>query len=115
MATNHFEKKRREHERILKGLERRYDKEGQHLRQYTEDCLSIELLVKENVIDRAHGDLLRERAHHKYCAVEFGKSEEKRLLVQDKRIAARVTKIATILILVVVVFMLLLVRSCGSN
>jgi hypothetical protein len=57
-ATNHYERKRREQERILRQLERRNDKNGAPQRQYAEDMANIQMLVREGVIDAAHADIL---------------------------------------------------------
>lgn len=66
MATNPFEKQRKERERKLRGLERRYDRRGQPLRRLTEDLEIIAELLRDRVIDRDHADLLREDAQKHY-------------------------------------------------
>jgi hypothetical protein len=77
MASTHFERARREQERILKGLERKHDKAGIPLRQYTTDLANIQKLLTEKVIDRDHADLLAQNVHNMYEAYQAKGRAEK--------------------------------------
>lgn len=69
MVVNRFDFERRQQERDLTALERRYDPQGEPYRRYAQDKETIGRLLKAKVIDRPHADMLLERAKAKHDAV----------------------------------------------
>lgn len=102
MRVSPLERKRRENESLLRGLERRYDKGGQHHRTLAEDLQNIQKLLQEQVIDRGHADLLAQRAHHRHLAVQI-KQDNARRQVTDYAYHQRTGKLVGFLLLVVFV------------
>jgi hypothetical protein len=92
MALGPIARQEAENERLLRGLERQYDKPGEHYRHLNRDLAAIKKLLERGVIDRAHAEQFKEAAKLKFEEARkkyrepWERAKEKRIDALNKRI-----------------------------